>query len=197
MVVFKFPKFLAEVRESGVGPEIQIRLFVYHDLNKLRTVLRYIFTLALLVLGADGVLENPIINLNPIAGSMLGTLIVFSLTSVMAISVILYLPRSSPSSSQQTVMVGALPARSDHRMSGIQLITLLKEGGQWDGLDDDLRDDRVVSDAPFADAEARGGSWTIGAEEKWAAKSQAEVPIVLGNFISPIGELSRPLEFVS
>lgn len=68
-------------------------------------------------------------------------------------------------------------------------MTLLREGGHWEGLDEDLRDGRVIHDAPFADAGARAGSWTLGAEEKGNGYSQLGVPSMIGNFTSPIGEL--------
>jgi hypothetical protein len=187
-VLFKFPKFLEEVRVSGAGPDVRIRLHFYHKMNGIRTFLRFLFAIPLLILGADGVSRKSIININPIASSMLATLAVGSLSLVTVVSILLYLPRSSPSSERNTVMVGQQPPqRSIH---ATQLLSMLREGGQWEGVDEDLRSRsraREVDDAPFARAEERGDRWDIGGEEKWDSVHD-HVPALLGTFISPIGQ---------
>lgn len=69
-------------------------------------------------------------------------------------------------------------------------MSMLREGGQWEGLDDDLGPrsrSRQVDDAPFARAEERGDTWDIGGEEKWDSV-HAQVPALLGTFVSPIGQ---------
>lgn len=196
-VVFQFPKFLNDVKASGAGPEVRSRLHFYHELNTVRTFFRYTFTLPLFILGGDGTTKAAVINLNAPATDILATTTVFSLVIVTMISIVLYLPRAAPSAAQNKVMVGQMPPH--HAASGFALMSLLREGGQWEGLDDEDETDmakagerRGTDDAPFARAEARGPSWNLGGEEKWhghgQARAQDSVPKLLEHFKSPIGQ---------
>lgn len=130
------------------------------------------------IIGVDGLTTTSTINLNPVSANMLGTLTVGSLCLLMMISIMLYLPRPSPNSARQKVMVGQMPP-TNQLTSAFQLMSVLREGGQWDGENDDLTSMHVrgpASDAPFAGATTaeRGGSWGAGAEEKWSGRQNVE-----------------------
>lgn len=188
MVVLAFPRFLEDVKASGAGPEVRARLHYYHSLNRIRTLFRFTFVIPILLYGADGLTKKTPINLSPMASDCLATITIASLSIVMVISAVLYLPRSSPSASNVKVMVGQHPPRPFH---DTQILTLLREGGgQWDGVDEDLRGsgkEGRINDAPFANADMRRMSWNrLEGEEK--GYSQSHVPALLGNFTSPIGE---------
>lgn len=182
-MVYKFPRFLSDVQSSGAGPEVRARLHFYHEMNRLRTLFRFFFTFPLLILGVDGLTAETKINLMPLLTDILAFTTVASLSVVMMISIILYLPRASSTSPHHRVMVGQMPATT---RQATQLISMLREAGQWDGVDDDL----TGHNAPFADAggETRVGSWNSGAEEKWTGRDQPQIPAILQDFTPPIGK---------
>lgn len=194
VVVLKFPRFLKDVKASGAGPDVQIRLYTYHESNKIRNLFRISFTMPLLVLGADGITAAAPLNMNAIVSDLLCATTVGSLCIVMMLSIMLYLPRSAPSAVHNKVMVGQMPphaTQANQLASGFALMSLLREGGQWEG--DTELDVLDKDEAPFATAEARGTSWNTGAEEKWhQVHDVPQVPHILDQFTSPIGESLPP-----
>nr|XP_019008507.1 uncharacterized protein I206_07066 [Kwoniella pini CBS 10737]OCF47288.1 hypothetical protein I206_07066 [Kwoniella pini CBS 10737] len=147
IVLFKFPKFLNDVKLSGAGPEVRSRLHFYHQANKVRTFFRALFTTCILILGIDALTDEKKINLNHIASDLLHQISFGSYFFANIISVMVYLPRDYNPTSQpcQNVMVGQPPLQSPFaypvspgQRTSHTLMSLLREGGQWDG-DDDLR----------------------------------------------------------
>ncbi|WWC86922.1 uncharacterized protein L201_001801 [Kwoniella dendrophila CBS 6074] len=160
-VVFKFPQFLRHVKQSGADPEVRSRLHFYHQANKVRTFFRALFTTCILILGIDSLTKDKIINVNHIASDLLHQISFGAYFFANIISVMVYLPRdynTAPIPLQQHVMIGQpyspnnnkgpninseafkYPASSPanlHRTSQT-LMSLLREGGQWDE-DDDLK----------------------------------------------------------
>lgn len=160
-----------------------------------QTVFRFTFTLPLIILGGDGITSEAIINNYALAADILVVIMVGSLCAVMMISIILYLPRSAPSASQHKVMVGNVPQHPGHTTSGgFALITLLREGGQWDGVDDDIAQDAEAGgrlggdEAPFARSEAMESRWSAGMEEKWQGSVPPTTTNILDDFTSPFGK---------
>lgn len=196
IVVLKFPKFLKDIEGLGVGPDVRVRLHTYHTLNKIRTFFRLTFSVPLVILGADGHTKAMMINMNPLATDFLASIIGGSLSMVMMISIVLYLPRSPPSAQQNQVMVGRTGSQGAQGASAFALISLLREGGQWEGLDDDIapagiadKADRRLSridNAPFADGKFRkpdgDGGWLD------IERAAPKVPKMLADFSSPIGK---------
>nr|XP_019047200.1 hypothetical protein I302_03807 [Kwoniella bestiolae CBS 10118]OCF26130.1 hypothetical protein I302_03807 [Kwoniella bestiolae CBS 10118] len=142
-VVFKFPQFLKDVKSSGAGPEVRSRLHFYHQANKVRTFFRALFTACILTLGIDALTVEKRVNLNHIAADLIHQLSFASYFFANIISVMVYLPRDyNTSPHRQQVMVAQpstpfrYPASPDRRTSQT-LMSLLREGGQWDE-DDDL-----------------------------------------------------------
>ncbi|WWD21474.1 hypothetical protein CI109_105960 [Kwoniella shandongensis] len=143
VVLLKFPQFLKDVKASGAGPEVRARLHFYHEVNKVRTFFRLLFTSTIMILAIDGLTEKKRINLTPLAADILNQISYGSFFFVCIISIMVYLPRNwnpDPASAQQ-VMVGvgkqARTAPRTHAGSHV-LMSFLREGGQWDA-DDDLR----------------------------------------------------------
>jgi hypothetical protein len=196
VVVLKFPKFLNDVKASGAGPDVQSRLYFYHQANQARNFFRVAFTVPLLILGADGMTEEAPINMNAVVSDILCATTVGSLCIVMMISIMLYLPRAAPSAAHNKVMVGQIPphaTQANQMASGFALMSLLREGGQWD--EDAELDVLGKDEAPFASAEARGTSWNTGAEENWhKIQDVPPTPHILNHFTSPIGESSPDLQ---
>lgn len=133
----------------------------------MRTFFRYIFSVGVFVTGADGLRSRPLIGLNPVALDILTTALTFAFNLVLMISVMVALPRQyGPAGSK--VMVGYVHKEDDgaktagrrssnpfRRLgatgqggpdvpagtaSQFALMTLLREGGQWEGEADVLRD---------------------------------------------------------
>ncbi|OCF58835.1 hypothetical protein L486_03325 [Kwoniella mangroviensis CBS 10435] len=175
-VVFKFPKFLKDVKSSGAGPEIRSRLHFYHQANKVRTFFRAFFTICILTLGTDALTEGKKINLNHIAADLLHQLSFGAYFFAKIISVMVYLPRDCNTSAHpQRIMVGQPPAQSPfkypaspnkHRTSQT-LMSLLREGGQWDE-DDDLR---------IALAKGDGSPGELGYHTPWAKGDNNELGV--------------------
>ncbi|KAI0365057.1 hypothetical protein BV20DRAFT_954964 [Pilatotrama ljubarskyi] len=55
-VLWRFPKFIRHVKEEGADPSVVVRLATFYQLNQVRVVFRFMFTLPLLVLALDGII---------------------------------------------------------------------------------------------------------------------------------------------
>ncbi|KAI0350635.1 hypothetical protein OH77DRAFT_1061049 [Trametes cingulata] len=55
-VLWRFPKFIRHVKEEGADPTVVVRLATFYQLNQVRVVFRFMFTLPLLVLALDGII---------------------------------------------------------------------------------------------------------------------------------------------
>ncbi|KAF4593119.1 hypothetical protein EYR38_008829 [Pleurotus pulmonarius] len=64
-VLFRFPRFIRYVKDEGALPDVVIRLVTFYQLNLVRVAFRFIFTIPLLVLAADGIRVTHPINYNP------------------------------------------------------------------------------------------------------------------------------------
>lgn len=220
MVLFRFPKFLDDVKASGAGPEVRSRLHYYHEANKVRTFFRLIFCASVIILGGDAITKTAKINRTPMASDILTAIAAGSLLVVMMISIMLYLPRSY-GNKEGRVMVAQQPYNPQQQpvaggnnngvgagngtTSGLALISLLREGGQWDA-DDDLRlegnTNRISGRAggntdDLEKGLPRKSSWNPE-EKKWNDDHVDErgdtlrppgrlLPNALENFTSPIG----------
>nr|XP_018262112.1 uncharacterized protein I303_05127 [Kwoniella dejecticola CBS 10117]OBR84270.1 hypothetical protein I303_05127 [Kwoniella dejecticola CBS 10117] len=222
VVIWKFPAFLADVKASGAGPEVRSRLHFYHEANKIRTFFRALFAVCMIIIGIDGMTDAKRINLNPLANDLLTQIIFGSFFFVLVISTLLYLPRNwtpEGETRRHQIMVGDPNAhRSGARgleaanlASGIALMSLLREGGQWDH-DDDLRGNNRISNVPLRqnDQNMPFHMGASSAEEEWKTNqlrkqgswesepSDLGMPMALENFTSPIAvqtdEASLPSE---
>ncbi|KAH9846502.1 hypothetical protein C2E23DRAFT_890820 [Lenzites betulinus] len=55
-VLWRFPKFIHHVKSEGADPSVVVRLATFYQLNQVRVVFRFLFTLPLLVLALDGII---------------------------------------------------------------------------------------------------------------------------------------------
>ncbi|WVQ65330.1 uncharacterized protein L199_003506 [Kwoniella botswanensis] len=183
VVIWKFPAFLADVKASGAGPDVRSRLHFYHEANKIRNFFRAVFAICMMILGIDGLTETKRIHLNKS-----------------------WTPDNETFRNQ--VMVGNPDAQmrgaieGGNLASGIALMSLLREGGQWDN-DDDLRGTNRLSkvnegpnqphfghlEVPLPDS-GGGVEWRNNALQKkgsWDSESsELGMPMALENFTSPI-----------
>ncbi|WVF68856.1 hypothetical protein IAT40_003629 [Kwoniella sp. CBS 6097] len=241
IVIWKFPAFLRDVKASGAGPDVRSRLHFYHEANKIRTFFRAVFSICMIILGVDGMTEAKRVNLNHIANDLLTQMVLGSFFFVLIISFVLYLPRSWTPEHEQRIMVAGGRGNQGHSAgvgvgvgvadgqivgsaqlaSGVALMSLLREGGQWDG-DDDLQVVKGYGNGhDYGHGQAgMGAAMGMGMEqynlanpEMWKSESglikkESDVdsergsnlgpPVALENFTSPIAvpvfESPRPAE---
>nr|KIR84257.1 hypothetical protein I308_05268 [Cryptococcus tetragattii IND107] len=201
VVIWKFPAFLDNVKASGAGPEVRSRLHFYHEANKVRTFFRFLYSSCMMVLGIDGLTTRRLI------ANLLSQMIFGSFFFMLIISVMLYLPRNwYPEGSQRNnIMVGAPrnALNNDHVQlaSGVALMSLLREGGQWDT--DDMRTKELQGEIPYNlnDPKMYSPEEPLTSKEMdWELERESGlgVPNVLENFTSPIAipvkENSMPTE---
>ncbi|WVQ84977.1 hypothetical protein IAT38_007141 [Cryptococcus sp. DSM 104549] len=200
IVIWRFPAFLRTVKASGAGPEVRSRLHFYHEANKFRTFFRATFSIGMVILGADGLTTSATIANTPLASDLISQATFLSFMFVLLSSFLLLIPRDwSPPTERNHIMVGhrAAPhqrAQAAQLASGVALMSLLREGGQWDD-DDDLRAHKTLTgDQPFSlgDPKLWEGAPPLpspgGKEEDWESErnSGLGVPMALENFTSPI-----------
>ena len=64
-VLWRFPRFIKHVKAEGADPTVVVRLATFYNLNQVRVVFRFMFTLPLLVLALDGIVGHEhVINRN-------------------------------------------------------------------------------------------------------------------------------------
>ncbi|KAJ7645935.1 hypothetical protein DFH06DRAFT_1210746 [Mycena polygramma] len=57
-VLVNFPAFIRSVKAEGAEPDVVVRLATFYHLNCIRVVFRFLFTLPLLVLALDGLVDH-------------------------------------------------------------------------------------------------------------------------------------------
>ncbi|KAF7980123.1 hypothetical protein HWV62_39547 [Athelia sp. TMB] len=67
-VLARFPIFIRHVKAEGAEPDVVVRLFTFYNLNVVRVVFRFVFTVPVLVLAIDGVQGTHPINASPFWG---------------------------------------------------------------------------------------------------------------------------------
>ncbi|KAJ7935378.1 hypothetical protein B0H13DRAFT_525328 [Mycena leptocephala] len=57
-VLANFPSFIRSVKAEGAEPDVVVRLATFYHLNCIRVVFRFLFTVPLLTLGVDGLVDH-------------------------------------------------------------------------------------------------------------------------------------------
>ncbi|KAF7350899.1 hypothetical protein MSAN_01652000 [Mycena sanguinolenta] len=57
-VLVNFPRFIRTVKAEGAEPDVVVRLATFYNLNCIRVVFRFLFTVPLMVLGLDGLVDK-------------------------------------------------------------------------------------------------------------------------------------------
>lgn len=58
-VVARFPALIATTRALGGAPEVVVRLFWFHELNKVRLVFRWLYVFSMGILAFEGASSSP------------------------------------------------------------------------------------------------------------------------------------------
>jgi hypothetical protein len=93
-ILSRFPSFLDKLRTEGVDNATIVRLTKFHELNTIRVLFRYLFTVPLLALGVDGVRPHQHINENPFWTDCLTFIAAIGCVISSGITLIIFFPRS-------------------------------------------------------------------------------------------------------
>lgn len=60
-LVLIFPRFINQIAKAGASTEVVGRLKLFHELNKFRTLFRFVFAICCLIAGIDANTERKVI----------------------------------------------------------------------------------------------------------------------------------------
>ncbi|KAF8317609.1 hypothetical protein DL93DRAFT_2033055, partial [Clavulina sp. PMI_390] len=94
-IVWTFPAFLHTVRSAGAEPEVVVRLTTFHDVNVMRIIFRFVFTVPAFILAVDGVHghHHPI-NDDALWTDFLAALVGIGLIMSSCLTLLIFFPRS-------------------------------------------------------------------------------------------------------
>ncbi|KAJ3509308.1 hypothetical protein NLJ89_g5291 [Agrocybe chaxingu] len=93
-ILFTFPSFLNNLRAEGVDTATIVRLTKFSELNTIRVVFRFLFTVPLLILGVDGVREHSHVNESMLWTDFLVVVAGFGCGISSGITLVIFFPRS-------------------------------------------------------------------------------------------------------
>ncbi|KAF9785071.1 hypothetical protein BJ322DRAFT_1005807 [Thelephora terrestris] len=94
-VLFIFPSFLRNLESQGVDQATVVRLTGFQELNRVRVVFRFMFTLPILILGADGVRGHHHVNESMFWTDFLAMVGAFGCCVSSALTLVIFFPRSA------------------------------------------------------------------------------------------------------
>ncbi|KAF9529757.1 hypothetical protein CPB83DRAFT_753202, partial [Crepidotus variabilis] len=93
-VLLRFPAFLQQVKDGGADPDVVVRLATFFNMNRIRVVFRFLFTIPLLLVAGDAIMAPfPIIG-TPIATDFLLMTGAIGCFVSSAITLLIFFPRS-------------------------------------------------------------------------------------------------------
>jgi len=93
-ILWTFPGFLRSLRHEGVDINTIVRLTKFSELNMIRVVFRFMFTVPLLILGIDGVRDHRHINESMLWTDFLAIIAGFGCSISSGITLVIFFPRS-------------------------------------------------------------------------------------------------------
>ncbi|KAK0468327.1 uncharacterized protein EV420DRAFT_458591 [Desarmillaria tabescens] len=93
-ILWSFKSFLSTLKQEGVDNSTVIRLTKFHELNMIRVLFRYMFTVPLVILGADGLTPHTEVNENAFATDLLALLAAFGCVVSSGLTLVIFFPRS-------------------------------------------------------------------------------------------------------
>ncbi|KAF8911575.1 hypothetical protein CPB84DRAFT_1912674 [Gymnopilus junonius] len=93
-ILWTFPSFLKSLRAEGVDVPTIVRLTKFSELNLIRVVFRFLFTVPLLILGVDGVRPHIHINESMLWTDLLTMIAGFGCCISSGITLVIFFPRS-------------------------------------------------------------------------------------------------------
>ncbi|KAF8845911.1 hypothetical protein BDN67DRAFT_875516, partial [Paxillus ammoniavirescens] len=93
-VLWTFPSFLENLKHAGVDMNTLVRLTKFHELNCIRIVFRFLFTIGFVILGIDGVRPHQHINDKMFPTDLLAMIAGMGCVVSSGITVVIFFPRS-------------------------------------------------------------------------------------------------------
>lgn len=93
-ILWTFPSFLNNLRREGVDVGTVVRLTKFSELNTIRVIFRFLFTVPFLILGIDGVKEHHHINEKMVYTDLLVITAGFGCAISSALTLVIFFPRS-------------------------------------------------------------------------------------------------------
>jgi len=93
-ILWAFPGFLGNLRSEGVDSATIVRLTKFSELNIIRVVFRFLFTIPIVILGIDGIRPHIHINENLFATDFLVMIAGIGCVVSSAITLVIFFPRS-------------------------------------------------------------------------------------------------------
>ncbi|KAF8557902.1 hypothetical protein OG21DRAFT_1481907 [Imleria badia] len=93
-VLWTFPSFIANLNGLGIETATLVRLTKYHELNCIRVVFRFLFTIPLVILAVDGVRPHQHINDKMFPTDLLGIVAGIGCVVSSGITLVIFFPRS-------------------------------------------------------------------------------------------------------
>ncbi|KAF9018639.1 hypothetical protein BDZ89DRAFT_1209861 [Hymenopellis radicata] len=110
-ILWNFKTFLQTLKREGVDHATIVRLTKFHELNSIRILFRFLFTVPFVILGADGIRSTPVVNRNAFAIEFLTNIAAVGCGVSSGLTLIIFFPRS---------IEGEIAAKeSRHGLSGI------------------------------------------------------------------------------
>lgn len=94
-VLFAFPGFLRNLESQGVDQATVVRLTGFQELNRVRVVFRFMFTIPFIILGSDGVRGHHHVNESMFWTDFLAIVGAFGLSISSALTLVIFFPRSA------------------------------------------------------------------------------------------------------
>jgi len=111
-VLASFPIFIRHVKQEGADPAVVIRLTTFYNLNVVRVMFRFLFTIPLLVLAIDGVQGRHKINADPFWSDFLLILGGIGCFISSSITLLIFFPHSNPQEAGYTPKLPEFSAKS-------------------------------------------------------------------------------------
>lgn len=93
-ILWTFPSFLESLKQANVDTNTMVRLTKFHELNCIRVIFRFLFTVPFVILGIDGIRPHQHINDNMFATDILGMIAGIGCVVSSGITLIIFFPRS-------------------------------------------------------------------------------------------------------
>ncbi|KAH7883364.1 hypothetical protein F5I97DRAFT_232388 [Phlebopus sp. FC_14] len=93
-VLWAFPSFIENMKNSNVDINTLVRLTKFHELNCIRVVFRFLFTIPFVILGVDGVRPHQHINDKMFPTDLLAIIAGIGVVVSSGITLVIFFPRS-------------------------------------------------------------------------------------------------------
>ncbi|KAL0065557.1 hypothetical protein AAF712_007468 [Marasmius tenuissimus] len=93
-ILYTFPSFLLNLKNEGVDSSTIVRLTKFHELNSIRIVFRFLFTVPFVILGVDGCRPHQHVNESMLWTDLLTAIAGFGCVVSSGITLTIFFPRS-------------------------------------------------------------------------------------------------------